>query len=179
MDGNGFASRDGDGLQTLPAQNRAQAGASGGPLIGDDACVCYKIFTGGADAEPAELFLVHKLGQFLLTFGCPGSPEVAGIVENELILVDLQPLAAIAPALQDQGIEACLFQVEAEAAAAVGGGQDTRLGGQGRDIEPGGTGRAGTGEGTGGNNHPVFFRKGGFLAGQMIAENPGSHDLTA
>ena len=55
-------------------------------------------------------------------------------MEEKLIVVDFQPLMAAAFALQNQRAVSCLLQVEAEAAAAVGGSQNSGLRGQGGDV---------------------------------------------
>ena len=174
-----FAAGDSDGFQVFPAQNRTQTGSACSTFIGNDAGVLHQILTGRADAQPAEFLFADELTEHFLALAGLCSPEVACIVEDELLLVDLQPFAAIALSLQDQGIVAGLFQMETEAAAAVGGSQDSGLGRQSGNVEPGRTGSAGSGEGAGGDHHPVFFGEGGFLTGQMVAENSGSHDFAA
>ena len=126
----------------------------------------------------AEFLFTNQLRQHFLALADLGSPEVTGIMKDKLFFGDLQPFAAIAFALQDQGVITGLFQMEAETAAAVGGSKDSGLGRQGRDIKPGRAGRTGAGEGAGGNYHPVFLAESSFFTCQMIAEDPGSHDLT-
>ena len=109
------------------------------------------------DADSAKIFLAHQLSKFFLAGTHLGAPQFIGVMENELILVDLQPLAALAFALQNQGVVACLLQMIAEATAAIRGSQDPGLGRQGGDIEAAGAGSAGAGQGTGGDHDPVFF----------------------
>ena len=179
MDGDGLGSEGGDGLQILPAQYSAQTSTAGGPLIADDSGVFDKVFSGRADAQLSEPFLPGELCQFFLALARPHAPKLVGIVKEKLVLVDFQPAVAAAPALEDQGVIACLFQMESKAAAAVGGGQNSGLGRQGGDIKPGGAGRSRPGQRAGGNHHPVFLTEWVFLAGQMIAEDPGGHDLAA
>ena len=100
-------------------------------------------------------------------------------MEKEPILVDFQPAVGAAPSFQNQRVIARLFQVEAEASAAVGGSQNPGLGRQGGNIEPGGAGRADARQGAGGNDHPVSLGKGRLLTGQMVAQNSGGHNLAA
>ena len=179
VDRHSLAAGSGDGLQTLPAKHRAHTGTACSTFIGNDGGVFYQIFAGGPNTQPAEFLLTHKLAQLFLAFSRPGSPQVIGIVEEKLVLIDLQPLAALAFSLQNQSIIARLLQMEAEAAAAVRGRQDPSLGRKGRNIEPGRAGGAGACQRSGGNDDPVFFAERRFLAGQMVTQDPGGHDLAA
>ena len=47
----------GEGLDVLPAQHSAKACAAGRALIRDYAGVAHKVFSGGTDAELAEILL--------------------------------------------------------------------------------------------------------------------------
>ena len=49
-------------------------------------------------------------------------------MKNKLVFIDFQPLVTAALALQNQRVKACFLQMEAEAAAAVGGSQNSGLG---------------------------------------------------
>ena len=179
MYGDGLGSAGGDGLQILPAQHRAHAGTPGGPLITDNAGILDQILSGRADAELAKAFGAHQGCQRFLTFLHFHTPQIIRVVEPEFPVFDFQPAVAPAFAFQNQSIEAGLFQMEAKAAATVGRGKNARLRRQGRNIKPGRAGSAGARQGAGGNDHPVFLGEGDLLAGQVVAQNPGSHDFTA
>ncbi len=176
----------GDGLQVLPAEHRAHARAARGPLAAEDGAVEDQVLASGTDHQLAEgppgaPLLHQERFQLLLALGDLQSPEpvLVRVVEGEPAVVDLQPGMLLTPALQDEGVDARLLQVIAEAAAAVGRGEDPRLGGDAGEIEPARGGRARARQGARGDHDPVLLREGLLLAGQMVAQNLGSHDLAA
>ena len=141
------------GFEIFRAEHSADAGASGCSLAAYNGGVFDQIFTRGADGEHAALDsalarLVHPALELLLRLRNLHAPEVAGFVEEELVVFYLDPGGDCALAADDQCVDARFLEIVPEIAAAVRGGGYPGQRGEGGYVEAVGAGRSRAGERT-------------------------------
>ena len=140
VDGNFVVAADGYGLQVFPTQHGAHAGASASALFAHNGGIKHKVFACRSYADAAEMGSLipssrENIRKGVLGFRGFHSPKGICVMENKLIVMYLQPCMLGASSLYDKSIHARSLEIITEAAAAVGAGDYSRLGGEGGEIK--------------------------------------------
>jgi len=117
---------DDDGFEVLRPHHRAGAPAAGGPVVlVDDAGVAHLVLAAGTDRHRREVLPVGAVDLGL--DGVDGvvdavAPEVAGVTEFDLAVLDHGVDGLVGPSLEQQAVEAGPLEPGAAPAAVVGVG---------------------------------------------------------
>ena len=173
-----------NGFQVLAAKDGAGAATASCPFPAGDGGIEHPVLPCRADghhaiAAPGAVEGCQFLFQALL--GVPGfqAPESARVMIEDFPVVDLDPHRFRALTPDNQGVNAGLFQMEAEVPAAVGGGGDAGQGREGGDIKAVGGRGEGASHRPGGNDDNVLRAEGVLPAGEIVIHNFGGHGLAA
>ena len=177
---------NGDGLEVLPAEHCADAGAALGTVTAENACVLAELLACGADADDAALYTaavvsVEKVTDLLLGVRRALAPYilVVGIAESEGVVINFEPGMLGAFTGENEGVVARSLEVVAEGTAAVCGGDGAGLCGNCGNVKAAGAGSTRAGERSGRDNDNILLGQCLLLAGQVVVENFGGHRLAA
>ena len=111
---------DGDGLQVLRAHHRAHARSAGGVLeVVDDAGVADQVLAARADLRGPDALVAKLRADRLLGLERVQAPEVRGVAQLGLAVVDPEVDRLRRLALEDDRVEAGVLELGAEEAADV------------------------------------------------------------
>ena len=167
------------GLEVLGAHDGAHPGAAGGAVhLVHDGREQHQLLPGGPDAGHLGLLVglgaqqVHRLGHQL-------APQVGGVPELRVVVLDPQVDGPGRLVLEDDQVVARVLQFRPERAAGVGGGDGAGEGSLGDHVV------APAGRGEGARVRPrredqlVFGRQGIHLRVHFVAEDPGAQPAGA
>ena len=144
----GAGAADRDALDLLAAQQGADAGTAAVAEGGDDVGHGHQVLAGGADGGHVEFGAV-LLRQGGVGLEGPLAPDVGGVLDGDVVVLDFDVHGLVADALDDHGVIAGILEGVGDMAAHVGVHDGIALGpaGQQGDVHAAGAGHAGSGQG--------------------------------